>query len=74
MYICVCNALNERAVGEAKAAGAIRVSQVFAYFGVAPQCGRCFEAMQAILSPVDGEPAEKSDGGPLCRVAGRRVG
>lgn len=41
MYICLCNALTDKQVVAAVAAGADRPRDVYAACGCQPQCGRC---------------------------------
>ena len=45
MFVCICNAINERQVTEAVEAGAGSALEVYAHWGCAPQCGICFNAM-----------------------------
>lgn len=40
MYVCVCNALNDRTIAT-KAEGARTVAEVFRRCGSRPQCGKC---------------------------------
>lgn len=49
MYICICNALNERSVKSAAANGASDVGKVFKSHGCRPQCGRCLTHMRSVL-------------------------
>lgn len=53
MYVCVCNALNDRQVRQALCDGACKASEIYRHFGVRPQCGRCVPAMQQMVR--DGE-------------------
>lgn len=74
MYACICHALRERDVEEAISLGACRVSEIYRYFGVKPQCGRCLSTVRHILvahhgsmhsahrSQVDGSFVEGSQG------------
>lgn len=61
MYVCVCNALNEKTVRAAaqKAVAEKSVLKIFESLGAKPQCGKClcfakdicneeFQAMQAV--------------------------
>lgn len=41
MYVCVCNALNERTVDRAIGEGARTPAQVHAACGATPRCGKC---------------------------------
>ena len=41
MYICICNALNEKAVEGAVADGARTAGEVYLRLGCRPQCARC---------------------------------
>ncbi|MDP2700084.1 bacterioferritin-associated ferredoxin [Thalassospira sp.] len=51
MYICVCNALNDRDVKRAAAdGGAARPADVFRFHGCAPQCGKCACHMRTELA------------------------
>ena len=57
MYVCICNALNERSVKMAAANGAGSVGSVFKTHGCRPQCGRCLSHMRSML-----EESRGSDG------------
>ena len=56
MYICICNAINERKVDEAIARGAQSVSRIYKHNGCVPKCGKCVplmrERLQEIIAPV----------------------
>ena len=45
MFVCICNAINERQVTEAVDAGAGSALEVYAHWGCAPQCGKCLNVM-----------------------------
>jgi bacterioferritin-associated ferredoxin len=47
MYVCICNALNDRKVSSALAGGAASVSDVFRHHGCAPRCGSCVNHIRA---------------------------
>lgn len=41
MYVCVCNAVTERHIGQAVREGAATLRQLRDQLGVAGECGRC---------------------------------
>jgi bacterioferritin-associated ferredoxin len=41
VYVCICNAVNERAVREAVGRGCRTVGEVYRSCGARPQCGKC---------------------------------
>lgn len=41
MYVCVCNAVTERHIGQAVREGATTLRELRAQLGVASECGRC---------------------------------
>lgn len=41
MYVCICNAINERSVKQAVADGARTAKQVYAHHDCTPCCGKC---------------------------------
>ncbi len=49
MRVCLCNDLSADAVEGALGAGARRVAEVFRRNACAPVCGRCVEAIRAML-------------------------
>lgn len=49
MYVCLCHALTDRHVREARTSGANTVHQVFKNHGVNAQCGKCCRCMKDIL-------------------------
>lgn len=57
MYICLCNALTERQVREAAAAGDGSTDGVYRTFGTQPRCGKCVPLVEGILRDVSGETA-----------------
>lgn len=54
MYVCVCNALNDRDIKDAACRGACRAAEVHRQLGVRPQCGRCMSTIRQMLV-VDAE-------------------
>ena len=48
MYICVCNALNEKTLRQAaqKIDGKVSAAKVYKSLGVRPQCGKCLPDAQ----------------------------
>lgn len=49
MYVCICNALNERKVKEAIASCPGSVSRIYKHHGCAPQCGKCVPALRDMV-------------------------
>lgn len=49
MYVCVCNAITDSDVQDAKALGAVHEDDIFDHFGVEPLCGRCCDMMGQLL-------------------------
>ncbi|MCK8786302.1 (2Fe-2S)-binding protein [Roseomonas sp. NAR14] len=49
MYVCLCNALNERRLWQAIGDGAVRPGEVYALCGCRAQCGRCTAAILDLL-------------------------
>lgn len=64
MYVCLCRALNERDVDDARSSGATKPAEVFRHYGVAPQCGRCLSSMRGMLGAEGacGERRHLTDG------------
>ena len=46
MYVCICNALNDRTVKSTLAGGARNAAGVYAAHGCRPQCGKCIPVIQ----------------------------
>ncbi len=46
MYVCICNALNDKKVDDALSQGATTVSDVFKHHGCSPRCGSCIDHMR----------------------------
>ena len=55
MYICNCNALTDKQIAAAVAAGAIRPRDVYAVCGCKAECGCCTATILAMVR--DGAPA-----------------
>ena len=50
MYVCICNALTDRQVKQAAAAGGLtKASSVYAACGCRAQCGQCARALLDLL-------------------------
>lgn len=49
MYVCVCNALNDRRVKQAIRDGKCTVSELREYFGFESCCGRCTQCMRGLI-------------------------
>jgi len=49
MIICSCNALNDKAVRQAIAAGASRPREVYSGCGCEAQCGNCTATILSII-------------------------
>ena len=60
MYICLCNAITEKAVRECARKGACSLEQLSSELGVGAGCGRCCECAKEVLRDVHGEQAALS--------------
>ncbi len=61
MYICLCNAITEKAVRECAQRGASSVDQLALELGVGSGCGRCRDCASEVLRDVQAtEPAAVS--------------
>lgn len=49
MYVCICNAVSDRAIKDAVQAGATRLCDLSRTLRVATCCGRCAPSAQACL-------------------------
>jgi bacterioferritin-associated ferredoxin len=52
MYICICNAITEKAVRECAQQGACSVDQLAIELGVGSGCGRCRDCANEVLRDV----------------------
>jgi bacterioferritin-associated ferredoxin len=50
MYVCLCNAITDRDIDQAIAAGDGTVAQVYRDLGCAPKCGKCVPVVREMLS------------------------
>ena len=55
MYICICNAVTEKAVRECVRNGACSLERLSFELGVGSGCGRCRECASDVLRDVQGE-------------------
>ena len=60
LYICLCNAVTERAVRECAKNGACSLEHLAAELGVGAGCGRCCDCARAVLRDVHGEQTSLS--------------
>lgn len=49
MFVCVCRAINQKAVHRSIDGGAVTAKQVYASFGVTPKCGKCRPEIQEMI-------------------------
>ena len=49
MYICICNALNEKQIMKAINLGNVTPGQVYKYCGKLPQCGKCKNEIKKLI-------------------------
>jgi bacterioferritin-associated ferredoxin len=57
MYICICNAITEKAVRECARQGACSVDQLAFELGVGSGCGRCRDCANEVLREVQAAEA-----------------
>lgn len=57
MYICICNAITEKAVRECAQQGACSVDQLAVELGVGSGCGRCRDCANEVLRDVHASEA-----------------
>ena len=57
MYICICNAITEKAVRECARQGARSVDQLASELGVGAGCGRCRDCANEVLREVQANQA-----------------
>lgn len=55
MYVCICNALTDSQIAEARRKGARTVREAYAALGVEINCGQCKCMAQEIIN--EAEPA-----------------
>jgi len=49
MYVCVCNAVTERAIRELVSEGCRSLNEIQALTGCSDTCGRCHEHAEAVI-------------------------
>lgn len=49
MYVCICHGLTDRKIREAISRGSATPADVYRYFGVTPQCGKCLPSIREML-------------------------
>ena len=57
MYVCICNALKDKAVAAAARGDVKSVSEVFRKCGARPQCGKC---LPDVATYIESERDSKS--------------
>lgn len=65
MYVCICNAVTDRQIREARDNGARSVADLSRELKLGTCCGRCKDCARAILREEDPRPAIALDGGAL---------
>jgi len=56
MYICICNALNERTISTLIEKGARTPDQVYCAAGVEPRCRLCATEIEDMIEDLLGDP------------------
>jgi bacterioferritin-associated ferredoxin len=59
LYICICNAVTQKAVEQCAREGARSVDDLAAQLGIGAGCGRCRECAMEILGDFCGARREK---------------
>lgn len=49
MWVCICHALTDKDIETAEAEGAKTELEVYAHYGVKPQCGRCVPTVKCLM-------------------------
>ncbi|MFL5812992.1 MAG: bacterioferritin-associated ferredoxin [Bdellovibrionia bacterium] len=49
MWVCICHALTDKDIEAAEAQGAKTELEVYAHYGVKPQCGRCVPTVKCLM-------------------------
>ena len=57
LYICICNAVTEKAVRECARNGACSLEELSFELGVGAGCGRCRECASELLRDLHGDKA-----------------
>jgi bacterioferritin-associated ferredoxin len=55
LYICICNAITEKAVRECARKGACSIEELTVELGVAAGCGRCRDCASDLLRDLQTE-------------------
>jgi len=50
MYVCICNAVTDSQIIEAKQSGMTTMQEITDHLGVGNCCGRCVETAEEVLS------------------------
>lgn len=64
MYVCVCNAVTERHIGEAVRKGVSTLRHLRQELGVAAECGRCATCARDCLRAALGETTQDCTAAP----------
>lgn len=68
MYVCICNAINERKLSDAVSNGATSVSDVFKHHGSTPRCGSCVNHIRDKVS-LAAQPQHEQPEKPQLAIA-----
>jgi bacterioferritin-associated ferredoxin len=61
MWVCICHALTDKDIETAETEGARNELEVYAHYGVKPQCGRCVPTVKCLM--------KCQNKAPICQVA-----
>ncbi len=54
MYVCICNAVTDSQILEAKESGISTIEEISKHLGVGNCCGRCVETAEEVLAMNSG--------------------
>jgi len=59
MYVCICNAVTERAIRELVSEGYHSLNEIQALTGCSDTCGRCTEHAEAVIEASLARPSRR---------------
>jgi bacterioferritin-associated ferredoxin len=62
LYICLCNALTDRKLRQAAAAGCATPNEAYAACGCRAQCGQCVKAVRQLLRDISPPAQDQMQG------------
>ncbi len=68
MYVCICNAVNDRQLKQALDEGVVSIRALRRHFGFESCCGKCTSCMRSLINEYRKAGDHFTPGDPSCKA------